>query len=387
MVKALGIDPGTRSFDLALIEGETVIWERSIDTVKIAEDPNILIEAVDEVKDVDIIAGPSGYGVPLTYNNEITDPRRFALEVILLTREEDLIKGVAAGELGIKVYEAITKVVVEFWKRKLPICYIPSSILLPTIPSYRKINKLDMGTADKMAIAVLGVYDQSKRFGIEYDDVSFILLEMGFGYNAVLGIDKGKIIDGLGGTLISTGFLTIGPLDAELAVMGKNWVRSDVFHGGVADICGTIDLDLIIKGYQNNEEPFYTAINSFLEGIRKGIAAILATVKDPKEILISGRNSRHPVLIKLIRETLEDIAPTRNIGLLNGAKISKEAAQGYAIVAEGVGGGVFSKLIKHMGILEAKGTVLDYVYHPRLIESKKWLTEAYRKSVKNPKLQ
>jgi len=386
MVRALGIDPGTRSFDLALIDGNKVVWEKSIDTVEVAENPEVLVRAVEETGDVNIIAGPSGYGVPLTFNEDIVDPRRFALEVILLTREEDLREGIASGELGIKVYEAITKVVVEFWEKRLPVCYIPSSILLPTIPSYRKVNKLDMGTADKMAIAVLGVYDQSRRLGIGYNEVSFILLEMGFGYNAVLGVKNGRIVDGLGGTLISTGFLTVGPLDAEIAVMSKRWVRSDVFHGGIADICKTLDFDEVIKGYKAGEEPYKTALEAFLDGIRKGVAAVLASVGEVKEILVSGRNSRNQELMKLVTEFIGEIAPVRNIGLLEGAKISKEAAQGYAMVAEGISGGVFSDLIGHMRIKEAKGTVLDYVYHPRLAEAKKWLRNAYVNSVRNPKI-
>ena len=141
-MRALGIDPGTRSFDLAVIEDKSVVWEKSIDTLRVAEDPGSLIKAIEAAGDVDIIAGPSGYGVPVTFNHEIIDPRRFALEVLLLTREEDLKIGVDRGEIGIRVYEAITKVVIELNKRALPVCYIPSCILLPTIPSYRKVNKV-----------------------------------------------------------------------------------------------------------------------------------------------------------------------------------------------------------------------------------------------------
>ena len=385
-MRALGVDPGTRSFDLVVVEEDRVVWEKSIDTVEVANNPEVLIKAIEEAGDVDVIAGPSGYGVPVTRNDEIIDPWKFALRVLLLTTEHDLKVGIEKGEVGIKVYEALAKVVVKLWEKKLPVVYIPSAILLPTIATHRKINKLDMGTADKMAIAVLGVYDQAERLGVDYNDVSFILVEMGFGYNAVLAVDKGRIIDGFGGTLVSTGFLTIGPIDAELAVMAREWSRSDVFHGGVSDACKTLSIDEVLDKHRRGEEPCSSAFEAMLDSLVKAVKALTRTLPKPKEILLSGRYSRHPVLRKMVAEELAEIAPVVQLRGLPGARISKEAAQGYAIVGEGLAGGVFKKLIDHMRINEARGTVLDWVIHPRLVKAKEELRRAYTESVKNPKL-
>ena len=385
-MKALGIDPGTRSFDLTVVDGEEVVWEDSIDTTAIAENPQSLIEAIEEANEVDIIVGPSGYGVPITFNRDIIDPRRFALEVLLLTRDEDLRSGVEKGELGIRVYEAIVKVVVDLWRRNLPVCYIPSCILLPTIPAYRKINKLDMGTADKMAVAALGVFDQSSRESVDYAEVNFILVEMGFGYNAAIAIDGGRIVDAVGGTLFQTSFLSMGAIDGEIAVMGREWIRSDVFHGGVADICGTLSLDEAIDEYERFEEPYYSAMESMLEGLEKTVRSLTSSVKEPREILLSGRYARHERLRNLVCERLGEIAPVRQLNNLPGAKISKEAAQGYAMIGEGIAGGVFSDLIKHMRIDEARGTVLNWVFHPRLKNAKEKLLKTYIETVREPKL-
>jgi len=385
-MRALGIDPGTRSFDLTLIDGKRVVWEDSIDTVTVAERPEALIEAIEKAGRVDIIAGPSGYGVPVTFNRDITDPYKFALEVLLLTREEDLKIGIEHGELGIRVYEAITKVVVELRRRNLPVCYIPSCILLPTIPPHRKVNKLDMGTADKMAVTALGVFDQSVRYGLEYKETNFILVELGFGYNAAIAVDKGMIVDGLGGTLIQTGFLSIGFIDGEISVMGREWIRSDVFHGGVADICGVLSLEDALNRYEQGEEPYALAIESMLEGVEKAVRSLTSSVRKPREIVLSGRHSRHPKFRRLVEERLERIAPVRSLGMLPGARISKEAAQGYAMIGEGIYGGEFSDLIKHMQIIDARGTVLSWVFHPRLKAAKENLLRTYIETVKNPKL-
>ena len=385
-MKALGIDPGTRSFDLVVIEKDRVIWENSIDTVTVAEKPESLVEAIEAAGEIDIIAGPSGYGVPVTFNENIVDPYRFALEVLLLTREKDLKYGIELGELGIRVYEAITKVVVDLKRRNLPVCYIPSCILLPTIPPHRKVNKLDMGTADKMATAVLGVYDQSEKYSIDYGEVNFILVELGFGYNAAIAVNEGIIVDSVGGTLTQTGFLTMGPIDGEIAVMGGEWIRSDVFHGGVADICGVSSMEEVLRRYEQGEEPYTLAVESMLESIEKAVRSLRTSNENPKEILLSGRYSRNPNFRKIIQERLCRIAPVRRLGMLRGAKISKEAAQGYAMIGEGINGGVFSDLIRHMRITDARGTVLNWVFHPRLKAAKENLLEAYVESVKNPKL-
>lgn len=386
MVRALGIDPGTRSFDLVVLEDGNVTWERSVDTVEVAKNPQSLLNAIEEAEEVDLISGPSGYGVPITYNHEILDPRRFALEILLLTSEEELARGLKEEEIGIMVYDALAKIVVELWRRKLPVCYIPSVILLPTVPSYRKINKLDMGTADKLSVAVLGVVDQSNRLGIDYQDTSFIIIEMGFGYNAIIGVDKGRIVDGLGGTLVPLGFLTIGPVDTELVVKGDGWSRSDVFHGGVYEICGSFDLDEIMRKYLADEEPFKSAVDASLDNIFKLVKSMTVTIRDPKEIILSGRLIRNESLRKIVSEILEPIAPIAMLEGLPNVKFAKEAAQGYVIVCEGIAGGIFKELIEYMKIKDAKGTVMDWVYHPRLLKAKERLKKTYMETVKSPKI-
>jgi predicted butyrate kinase (DUF1464 family) len=50
---------------------------------------------------------------------------------------------------------------------------------------------------------------------------------------------------------------------------------------------------------------------------------------------------------------------------LEGAAKTKETAQGYAVIADGLAGGEFKQLIEWMKINKAKGTALDYIYHPK----------------------
>ena len=63
----------------------------------------------------------------------------------------------------------------------------------------------------------------------------------------------------------------------------------------------------------------------------------------------------------------------RNVRRLEGfgTKTVKEAAQGAAIIANGLAGGSYSQLIETMQIRKAKGTSLDHILLPEIETIKK----------------
>lgn len=366
MVRVVGIDPGTRSMDVCGLENGEVYYERVVDTVEAARRPEALIEAIEAAEPFDLIAGPSGYGVEITSLKDVPEDivEDWYYEYILLTDKAHIEKALNRGNFGALVYYAMTASTIEMKRRGWPVCYIPGVIQLPTVPKHRKVNKLDMGTADKMGVAVLGVHDQARRLHLPYSEVSFIHVEMGFGYNAVLGVDAGRIVDGLGGTTISgPGFLTISSMDAELVQIVEKWEKADVFSGGCASIgdCSTPEELVERIGVDENCRLAYDAM---IEGVVKAVLSMTASVTKPKEVLISGRLTR----IKEIEDELLnriDLAPVRRVGWLSGIKEVKETAQGYAMVGDGVAGGRFQGLIDWMKITDAKGTAMDYIFHPK----------------------
>jgi len=96
----------------------------------------------------------------------------------------------------------------------------------------------------------------------------------------------------------------------------------------------------------------------------KAVLAMTASVPKPKEVLLSGRLTR----IKEVEDDLLtriDLAPVRRVGWLRGIQKVKETAQGYALVGDGLAGGRFQRLIEWMRIKDAKGTAMDYVFHPK----------------------
>jgi len=363
MVRALGIDPGTRSFDVCGLEDGKVYFEAVIDTVELAEKPELMLQAIERAQPVDLIVGPSGYGVEVTYLKDVENPGEFMRAILLLLKREDYEAALRRRELGIMVYSAMIRLELEMKRLGLPVCYIPGVIGLPTVPKYRKVNKMDMGTVDKMCAAVLGVHDQARRLGIPYSQVSFIQVESGFGYNAVIGVEAGRIMDGIGGTTGGPGFLSMGGMDAELAALVGTWEKADIFTGGGVSITGKGSLEEIAEHL--DEEACADAWQAIIEGVEKSVASMKVSVRRPREVLLSGRWTRVPRLSRELERRLSAYAPVRSVGWLEDAKRVKEAAQGYAMVADGLAGGGFAELINWMQIPQARGTAMDYIYHPK----------------------
>jgi len=386
--RVVGVDPGTKSFDIVCVEGPRVVYEKSINTAELAEKPELLIDALNEAG-AEYVVAPSGYGVPVTRGDEVLDAEKFTVEILLLSSEEDIRRGIELGEVGAQVYVAMAKlakrIVSSYGSRAF---FIPSIVLLPTIPFHRKLNKIDMGTADKLAAAFVAVHAFARDEGIDYGDVNVVVAELGYGYNAAIAVEGGKIVDAVGGTAASIGTLTAGSLDLEVVAHAGKWHRWDVFYGGIFHLAKVYDMSALAKAYENSEEPLASLFLAYIEGVAKDIARARAVFKPPRKVetvILTGRHSKVPLVVKLLREHLPDME-VRPSGVLEGASMSKEAGQGYAAIGEGIAGGYFSRLVKHMGIDRACGTVADYVVHPRAEEFKKRLVERYRELVKNPRL-
>src|SRR5579885_1314862 len=152
MPRSLGIDPGTRSFDIFCFEEKDgkikIILEESIPSESVAENPELILKMIEELGHLDAIVAPSGYGVRLKLLNELQEDES---KLIILVKEEDP---------GIAVLKGLPKLLKLLRKLKTNVYLIPGIVQLPTIPDFRKINKIDMGTADKLCVAALGIYDQ-----------------------------------------------------------------------------------------------------------------------------------------------------------------------------------------------------------------------------------
>ncbi len=330
MPRVIGVDPGTVSIDICGLDGDAVWLDRSLPTPDALRDPALLPALLGAAGAPDLIAGPSGYGLPMILAAQAT--------------ARDLRLAFLAGEGEEGGIGGLRRVARQLGTSGLPVIYTPGVIHLPTVPEHRKLNRVDMGTADKVATAALGIWDQARRFQVPPSDASFILLELGGAFTAAVAVDRGAIVDGLGGTSGAMGWRSSGAWDGEVAFLAGTVDKRMLFRGGVAD--GPAD-----------DDP--STLAGYIEAAHKAVLALTASVPGPREILLSGRHAPDPAVRAALVPRLEAIAPVRD--LAGFARVAKQGAQGAALIADGLAGGAQAPLVEALRLREAHGTVLDYL--------------------------
>ncbi len=341
-MRIIGIDPGTGSFDFFGMDEGKVILDTSVPVPEVAQNPRVLVDTARSVFPLDMIVGPSGYGLPVTPIKDVTE------------RERTLM---VPDDKSIPLYDGIRMVVWLMKDEGFPVYFTPGVIHLPTVPLYRKANKMDMGTADKVCCVALAIRDQAQRYAIDYSETSFILVEMGYAFNAVIGVEGGKVVDGLGGTSGGPGFITLGSMDSELAVRLGKFPGVVLFSGGAKDVSGKGDLTP--EEMAREQQKYSASWNMMLESIVKGVAAIKVAVEKPREILLSGRLSGIPEIAETLAVKLSQFGVVRKVK--GQASVAKEAAEGAYIIGEGLLGGKYKGIVDCLELRGASGTMFDYI--------------------------
>ena len=290
--------------------------------------------------------GPAGYGLPLVPGAEVGE-RELALMVLKRADEP-------AGRIGVAGMRTIIRTLIA---AGMPLVFGPGAIHLPTVPDHRKWNRIDLGTADKVASAALGIVDQAERLGIAYDETSFVMLELGGGFSAAVAVDAGQIVDGLGGSAGPIGARACGALDAEAAyLIGGALSKRTVFSGGALDPHGEVDLAAPGALERLREDPrARDGWRALEEGAAKAVLALTASVAAPREILVAGRLAAAPGLLEALAHRIGPVAPVRP------AHAALSAARGAALLADGLAGGAYAPLVACMRLRDACGGVLDHL--------------------------
>ena len=346
--RVAGVDPGTFSFEVCGLDGGEVFLERSFRTVDVGADPAPLVEALVDNGPFELVLGPAGYGLPLVPVEQVGE-RELALMV--LVREDE-----PRGHVGVGGMRSIMRALIA---AGLPLVFGPGAIHLPTIPTYRKWNRIDLGTADKVASVALSIADQAQRLGIDFAETSFVMLELGGAFSAALAVDEGRIVDGLGGSAGPIGARACGALDAEAAyLLGAALTKRTVFSGGALDPQGELDLSEGLEEVRRDprHRDGWLALE---EGAAKAALALTASVPAPREILVAGRLAQAPGMLEALGERLAGVAPVRMVTGLGPH--AKAAAQGAAVLADGLAGGRYGALVERLGVADASGSVLDHL--------------------------
>jgi predicted butyrate kinase (DUF1464 family) len=327
MPRVVGVDPGTISIDVCGLDAGQLFLDASIPTADALADPDGLVALLRGASPPDLIAGPSGYGLPLVPAASAT-PEDLRLAFLAPPGEE-------GGIGGLRRLSAVLAA------SGLPVIYTPGVIHLDTVPDHRKVNRVDLGTADKVAVAALAIADQSARLGCAAAETSFVLLELGGAFSAGLAVRGGCIVDGLGGTSGPIGWRSSGAFDGEVAYLAGQVTKALLFRGGVEDVGLRLGLD------------------AFVEGAVKAARSLMVAVPDAREVVLSGRALGQPEVSSRLEAGLASVAPVHRLG--GFARTAKAAAQGAAILADGLAGGGWQPVTDALRIRFARGTVLDHL--------------------------
>jgi predicted butyrate kinase (DUF1464 family) len=105
----------------------------------------------------------------------------------------------------------------------------------------------------------------------------------------------------------------------------------------------------------------HLAWEAFIESAVKAVAALAVSLPRGCEVILSGRLARVDSVRRALSQRLK--SETLSVQVLSGfAAVAKHAAQGAALVADGLVGGRSAPLVASLGIREAHGTVLDHLF-------------------------
>jgi predicted butyrate kinase (DUF1464 family) len=368
LVKSIGIDSGTKTMDIFGFDDKdgSIIIDVAIPRDEITKSSKLVLEKLREAQNrfgkIDAIVGPSGYGMCLKKAQLATDEE--IAEATFVT-EADVIRRLRI--IGLRELMLLLRSAED-----LNTWFTQGVIHLITVPKFRKVNRIDMGTSDKVLSVVLAEKDQAERLKISYDKTSFFLVEVGFGYTSAIAVKNGQIVDAMAGTAGFPSFLGMGFLDAEVAYAVANSIddfsKQLLFAGGVASFAGfdpSRPLEEFVKAAKTNSQ-IKQGYEMMLEAIVKDVASLLPTVV-PKEIILSGRFTRIPEFLADMKSKLsvffEDIGLKIEITMLESkATVTKQAAEGAAVFANGLAGGKYKQLINAMRLMESEGTVFSNIY-------------------------
>jgi predicted butyrate kinase (DUF1464 family) len=290
-----------------------------------ASNPDLLLETLSAWSPIDRIAGPSGYGVPLVDSRDVTEND---IELMSFVRPSDRDRQV--GVAGFRVW------VRQLIRSEIPTIFLPGLIHLPTVPPHRKANTIDLGTPDKLCVAALAL----RLHDTDPSESTFAVVEVGSAFTSILIVERGKLVDAASGTRGPIGLRCAGGLDGEVAYGLSPLSKADLFRGGLRDL-GAI------------------GPNAFRESLRKHVAG-LQSVTDFKVIYLSGSGILETEVRRSCQAALAGLGAIRELPSLRGAWV-KHAAQGAALLADGLAGGVNADLIDTLELRRASGTILDAV--------------------------
>ena len=226
MTRVVGTDPGTSSLDLLLLADGAVADQARLTPEAIRADPGVLPDLLARWAPIDLIAGPSGYGLPLVTADAITERD---LDLMALVRPDE--RGDDLGVIGFRSW------VRAFLASGLPVVFLPGLIHLPTVPTAPEAQHDRPRHARQAGRRRAGACGSTRRVaGGGLAGSTFAVVELGSAFSAVLVVSGGRLVDASAGTRGPIGLRSGGAWDGEVAYWRSPLSKNDLFRGGLDDL-------------------------------------------------------------------------------------------------------------------------------------------------------
>jgi predicted butyrate kinase (DUF1464 family) len=315
-----------------LLEDGEVVDQHRFEPEELRERPGALATLLQRWAPLTLVAGPSGYGLPLVAANDLTEDQ---IDQMSLIRPEE--RGEPAGLIGFRSW------VRAMAQSGLPVVFLPGGFHLPTIPSHRKVNSVDLGTADKVAVAALALWFDARDQN-DFAGSTFAVVEIGSAFTAVMVVRNGRLVDASAGTNGPIGLRSRGSWDGEVAYWNWPLSKGDLFRGGL-------------------EELGQSGPDAFRESLARHIAGLRA-ITPFERIYLSGAGLDRRDVARLADEALSPFGQLLSLPSLPGAWV-KHAAQGSALLADALAGGKYAAVAASLELRSAAGSVWDVVNRRR----------------------
>ena len=364
-LRSAGADSGTYSVDIVAIEeasnGFRVFYEETIPRRLVVKQPSIVVKRLEKLVEegVSSIVMSSGYGIPLKRAQEATEAEIRAATFIHSADEER----------GLRIL-GLRRAMILLAESGLPVWFTPGVVHLPTVPRWRKLNRIDMGTSDKVYSVAAALREEVEDKGTPVEEADFIVLEVGYAYTAAIAVKSGRIVDGIGGSAGFTGYMGAGAWDSELAYLAAftepGFSKERLFEGGTATLLGDSwpppGPDAVAERAAGGDTRAREAIEALAEAAAKDVLALLAVVT-PRRVYVTGRWWRVEPFRRALGEKLAPVLSKLGIEVtgLSYKGTAKEAALGAALLANGLAGGRYSWIVDTLRLRESSGTIFDYI--------------------------
>jgi predicted butyrate kinase (DUF1464 family) len=135
--------------------------------------------------------------------------------------------------------------------------------------------------------------------------------------------------------------------------------KSMIFGGGAAAVSGASDLAELTDASSRDSQ---TAFAAYVESAVKAVASLQVSAPRATRVMLSGRAAQNVKIRDELSRRVGDLCDLSLEVVKGFAMTTSHAAQGAALIADGLAGGAHAPLVETLRLRQASGTVLDHLY-------------------------